>query len=119
MKRRYFLAAASGLIAAAVAPALSLAAVPAPIHIYRLNDFEWFAGPSLQAAIAKWKEYTGCCDEELDDPRELSDEEMDRLTFVHADEYERPFRKQTFRAELAEQIAAGVTFPEFFATTEY
>jgi hypothetical protein len=119
MKRRDFLANVAGTMAAAAAPSLSLAALPAPIHVFRLNDFEWYAGPSLEACIAKWKEYTGCTDEDLDDPRSLTDEEMDSLIFNHTDEDETPYRRQSFRAYLAEQITAGVTFPEFFATTEY
>lgn len=115
--RRNFLSAALAAVAAMWLPAA--AAAPQRVHIYKLNDFEWWAGPNLAACIADWKEQTSQDDEQLDDPRQLTEEELDRLMFSHTDEDETPYRKQSFRAELAEQIAAGVSFPSFFATTEY
>lgn len=128
MKRRSFLATIVGALTAAVAPALSFAglrqpAAPLVMNVYQLNDYEWFVGPSLQACIERWKRYTGFSDDEaaeyLDDPRQLSDEELDRLKFCHTDEDERPFRSITFRERVAEMVKEGTMGAEFFATTEY
>jgi hypothetical protein len=123
MKRRDFVKFTAAAPLAATPVAKAAAAFSAPIKVFKLNDYEWWAAASLAEAIADWKQWTGFGDEEaaenLDDPRELSDEEMDRLQFAHTEEDDTPYRKQSFRAELAEQIAAGETFPGFFATTEY
>jgi hypothetical protein len=120
MKRRDFLAAGVGATVAALTPAAAIAAaLPAPLHVFRLNDFEWYLAPSLEAAIAEWKEDTGLTDEELDDPRQLSEEDLDRLKFCHTDEDESPIRTITFRERVAEMIAEGTTGAAFFATTEY
>lgn len=115
MNKRTFIKAGAAVLASAAMPAAIANALP-PIKVFRLNDFEWWAGPSLAACIADWKKWTGLDEEELDDPRELTAEEMARVKFVDPDD---DYRERSFESELAERIAAGLEFPQPFATTEY
>lgn len=87
------------------------------IKVFRINECDWMAAETLEAAIASHTNITGHeCEDEgcCDGPRELTDAEMD--TFIFADE---DGSHRTFREELDRQIAAGVTFPAFFASTEF
>lgn len=86
------------------------------IKVYALNDCDWWAASSLEEAIADWKAETGLTDDELDDPHELTDAEMDRYKLIDEDNSE---KKETFREALNREIAEGANFPCFFATTEY
>ena|ERR1051326_5521787 len=54
------------------------------MKIYRMNDCEWWLANSLEDAIASMKKSYGRgfdANESLSDPRELRDEELDRLKF--------------------------------------
>ncbi len=46
-----------------------------------MNDCEWWLANSLPEAIASMQETYGTDQIELDDPRECTDEEMDRLKY--------------------------------------
>ncbi len=95
------------------------------MHVYQLNDFEWWMAPSLEEAIALAMKTTGCSREEQVDEtcHELTDAELDKLRFIDADEpgAEEPeggWPNRSFREELEARIAAGCE-AEMFATTEY
>jgi hypothetical protein len=95
------------------------------MHIYRLNDTEWWMAPSLEEAITAAMEQTHCAREDVadTDARQLTDEELDSMQFVDADEpgSEEPsegWPSRTFREELAQRVAAGCG-AEVFATTEW
>lgn len=83
------------------------------MKVYRINDCEWYTANSLEEAITLAMEETGMPrDEVTDRPREVTDEEMNRLKFVNRDG-----SKWTFAFELQNRIGAGMK-PGFFATTE-
>lgn len=103
------------------AAALAVAAIPAavadvlPIKVFRLNDYEWWAGPNLAACIADWKKWTGLDEEELDDPRELTADEMARIQYVDPDDD----TKHSFAQELSERLSGKEEFPQPFAFTDF
>lgn len=55
-----------------------------------------------------------CYPDDPDEQHELSDEEMQRLTFMDDDG-----SKRTFAEELARRIAAGEKFPQSFAAEDW
>lgn len=100
------------------------------MKIYQMNDCEWWMAESEEDAIRDialhYGSGYGTDKVELvrdgylneDCPRELTNEEMDRLRFV--DEMGNPESpKRSFREELRCRIEAGVTKPEMFASTEF
>lgn len=89
----------------------------ADIKVFRMNDFEWWAGETLEACIAHWKDArNGRVEVELDDPRELDSSEMAQLQYMDDPGTE---VKWSFDDELARRVKADAEFPQFFATTEY
>jgi hypothetical protein len=56
--------------------------VPA-MKVYRINDYEWWLANSLEEAIADVRQIYGkdFVHEQLDNPRECTNEEMDRLKY--------------------------------------
>jgi hypothetical protein len=87
------------------------------MKIFAMNDCDWMAGEDLESCIQKYlADYAGSQsrDDALDDARELSGKEMDRLKFCDEDG-----TKRTFREQLDLMVAAGEQFPTFFASTEY
>jgi hypothetical protein len=85
------------------------------LKVFKLNDYDWWAAETLEAAIADYRRDTGVDADELADARELTDAELDRLRFRDPDT-----RKilNTFRAELEALNRAGVAGPVMFASTE-
>jgi len=83
------------------------------IKIFAVNDYEYIAGHDQQSCL-EW--YIDECNlgayefEARRDIVELTDEEMDELTFQDDDGTERSFREQ-----LALLISRGETFPMYFA----
>ena len=114
MNKRTFIKAGAAVLASAAMP--SAIANALPIKVFRLNDYEWWAGPSLAACIADWKKWTGLEEDELDEPRELTAEEMARVQFVDPDDEK---VKRSFAEELSERVSAGLEFPQPFAFTDY
>ena len=85
------------------------------MKIFSMNDCDWMAADTIEDATAEFiKEYGG--DGSIEDPHELTDDDMDRL-ILHDGEGERP--DCTFREGLSRMVSEGVTFPIFFASTEY
>lgn len=89
------------------------------VKVFQLNDCEWWAGHDLESVMADYVKETGVPpDEAFEDPRELTDEEMEEGThYGDPDHPEDPPR--TFKEELQYMIDGGATFPCFFASTEY
>lgn len=89
------------------------------IKIFRVNDYEWWAGESLESIRAAYKERTGIdpdSDEGFDHPREIGELGMSKLVFFDDGP---ELANQTFREYLDHLIACGQEFPCFFAGTEY
>lgn len=102
----------------------------ADVKIFAMNNCDWYAGVTAEDALRGMaenlgfettpegiaelrKEYT------VEEPRELSAEEMDLCMYVEENEDSTPSRvKRSFRAQLDQMIAAGEEFPCFFASTE-
>ncbi len=90
------------------------------IKVFKVNDYEWWAGADLESTRVAYKEHTGIdpdSDEGFDHPRELSAEELEKKT-IHFDEGEQP-DQSTFKEYLDELIAKDHEFPCYFAGTEY
>lgn len=89
------------------------------IKIYRISDYDWFAGSSLEECKKLAIESFGYDEDGFEDPREITEQEMDSLFFIE-DIYEGPQgEKKSFRQKLNEMIVEDVGFPDIFATTEY
>lgn len=93
---------------------------PLPWRVYRLNDCDWWVARSLEEAKADYIASCGGDDDSFEDPHELTDAELDRMQINGMDENERlAGTKHSFREELKQRVAAGLTGPAFFASTEY
>ena len=87
------------------------------IKVFQLNDCDWWAGYDLESVKKAYVKETGMSLEEaFDDPRELTDEEMD--TLKHWGDEGDNKEPITFRQELDRMIESGFEFPWFFASTE-
>jgi hypothetical protein len=102
----------------------------ADIKIFAMNDCDWYAAATPEEAkryMAENLSYESVeamyADGVIEgEPCELSDADLDRLKFKDLgedDSYDPDGEEQTFRARLAEMVAAGDEFPCFFASTEY
>lgn len=93
------------------------------MKLFRMNDCDWVMAPSLDEAANFYAKYTAGSYEDAmkDEPRELTDEEMDKLRFMdHADDPEPSRGDRSFREELARRMAtADENETDLFATTEY
>ncbi len=95
-----------------------------PVRIWKMNDCDWVAARTLTSAIDCYLVTTGASRAEVleDEPRPLSEGEMARLTFTtEVEEPDSPgsLKRHSFAAELKRRVAAGVEFPQFFASTEH
>jgi hypothetical protein len=92
----------------------------AEIKVFKVNDYEWWAGADLTSIHEVYEERTGIdpddADEGFDHPQELSTEEMEKKT-IHFEEGPTP-DTATFQEYLDEMIEKGAVFPCFFAGTE-
>ena len=89
------------------------------MKVFRINDYEWYAAETLDEAIAEAVRMSGLpADEAADDPVEITEKEMDQLTFF--DDMSDPESSQTrsFREQLQKMIDDGTKFPAYFAGTE-
>lgn len=93
---------------------------PALVKIFALNDCEWWAGYDIESVKAAFLSQGYGDEGSFDDPRELTDLDMNQLTWVtdlaSFPEGDVPI---TFRERLAQMVADGEAFPCFFASTEY
>src|SRR5207248_8402736 len=85
-------------------PATPAMTDPLPWRVFRLNDCDWWFARSLEEAIADYKHQTGAGDEELEDARELTEEELDRLMFTDDPDDPLSATLHTFRDELRARI---------------
>lgn len=86
------------------------------VKVFKLNDYEWYAGYDLESCIKCAIKMTGMTEEEVvDDPFEETQESLDLLVFYDEDDDE----KRSFSEELELRIERGEKFPDFFAGTEY
>lgn len=75
--------------------------------------------PALAEAIADWQLSTGLTDEELDEPRVLSDSEMETFRLVEGDDCEgEEYLPCSFKDGLKHRVAKGEK-AGMFASTEY
>lgn len=88
------------------------------MKLYRINEYDWWGSPDLETTLAAYVEGTGQTADQVTDsddpPREVTEEEMDRLTIrdEDGDGEVRTFREQW-------KIASpGISEPFAFATTE-
>ena len=90
------------------------------IHIWKINDYEWWAGEGPSKDILdEYMKATGLSHEDStgdkeDFPVQLTQKAMDKLKFIEDDETEK-----TFRTKLNEMITEGVKFPCEFACCDY
>lgn len=86
------------------------------IRIYRVNEYEWYAGATLAACIDEAVRVTGGRREEVydgDSTGPLSKKQMKEHIFT-----EESGEKKTFEQKLEEMIQAGHEFPSIFAVSE-
>lgn len=88
------------------------------MKVFAINDCEWWAGPDIESVKAGFIAAGYGDESSFDDPHEVPDPEMKRLTFVD-DISDENSPKSTFREHLDLMVAQGVEFPCFFASTEY
>lgn len=85
------------------------------MKIFKMNDCDWWMAPTLEEAVADIKEYYGV--DEFDftenEPRELTEEEMDRIMFRGEDG--EPVH--SFREELRQRVELGQG-TQMFGSTE-
>ena len=85
------------------------------MKVFRLNEYEWWAGESLESVKKMYMEVTGLDeDEAFEDDYELSEEDMNREIYTDEDGSTR-----TFKEQLNKMIAENRTFPEVFASCDY
>lgn len=85
---------------------------PLPWRVFRTDDYCWYIARSIDEAIAA---HLADCGEEADEPRELTDEELERKQFISDDRGHRV----PFAVELRDRVSQGISKPELFACTEY
>lgn len=86
---------------------------PLPWRVFRTDDYCWYIARSLDEACAKHMED---CGEEPDEPRELTDEELERKQFY----VDGPRSSRIpFAVALRDRVSQGISKPELFACTEY
>lgn len=92
------------------------------MKVFRVTDYEWWAGESLESIKLAYQEATGIDPDDEDEggfnnPHELSEEAMEKLRFILDDD--EGGETCSFAEHLAELINRGQKFPCCFAGTEY
>jgi hypothetical protein len=87
----------------------------ATIKVYKLDDYDWWAGESLAACIAEARKQCGAgsYSDAEDEGREITEEGM-QILMVDRDDGEKPV---TFAQHLAD--LDGETFPLLFASKDW
>lgn len=83
------------------------------MKVFRMNDCDWYAGESFEDCKKEMIEQTGC--NECDDPRELTQAEMETTKFHNEDDG----ATRSFREQLDIDIDNESKFPKLFASTEF
>ncbi len=87
------------------------------IKVFRMTNAEYWAGRTLEECIEDYRfEYGDDEDEMLDEPAEVTDEDLDKLRFT--EDVDGEASEDTFRQRLEEMVRDGEHFPTLFATTE-
>jgi len=105
-----------------------------PPNIYKMNDCDWVAAPSLREACEFYlrefsdqhglpadmsdAEISKISSEELDNPHQIPEDMLDALLFDPDSVDPVTLKHKTFRQTLAKLVADGREFPLFFASTE-
>jgi hypothetical protein len=91
-----------------------------PIKIYAINDCDWWGteGTAEDARREYLKMFGGDVSVTDDPPVQITDADMDRLTFDWGETRDRK-TFITFREALDRMLKEGVKFPALFASTEY
>lgn len=97
------------------------------IKVFAMNDCDWVAAETAEDAVALYMKETGLSREEAlegkDQPDEMTEAQMLEEKFLAYEEDDEgdPLSPttRTFREELDRRLAAGETFPCFFASTEH
>ena len=97
------------------------------IKVWQINDYDWWIGAGTpETILSAYMAETGLSHEDAtgdadEMPKELADEELDRLHYVDCEEGETPMSetKRTFREQMQREIDAGTVMPCLFASTEY
>ncbi len=88
------------------------------IKVYKLNDYEWYAGESMQECIDWVVKNFGDEDNKEDiiseDAHEVLEAQMNTLIFVDDDG-----NKMTFKQQLDKMIESGEKFPCPFAFMDW
>jgi hypothetical protein len=93
---------------------------PVLVKVFRMNDCDWVAAPTLEEAKDWYQQTFRPTDDEadlFDGPSEVDDTHMNGMLFRDEDGPETLTR--TFREQLNLMIERGESFPAFFASTEY
>lgn len=87
------------------------------IKVFRINDYDWWAGEDIESVKAAYKKETGLTDDEaFDEPGALTAEQMRSCEFYPDCDTSRAIQ---FKTALRKMVRDGKKFPRFFATTEY
>jgi hypothetical protein len=84
------------------------------IKIIQVNDCDWVAAETVEEAKEWYKKEFGSDDADVEEARELTDKEMETLSFKDEDQN----RKHSFKEQLELMREAGISFPAYFASTE-
>lgn len=87
------------------------------MKIFQMTSSQWWMAETLDEALALFNEHHGQGARYMEgvSPRELTDEEMDRLTIEMGEGVE----PLTFREALEVDLSTGLCEPGFFATTNW
>lgn len=87
------------------------------IKVFKLDDYDWWAGESLEEVITEARNKCGqeCYEDAETEAYELSEEAMKTHKFV--DQYDEGYEYITFEEQLQKMIDNGESFPCLFATT--
>ena len=94
------------------------------MKLFRMNEFETVAAETLEEALQCYADWIADgsledVQEHLDDPVELTKDEMDALIFIEGDDIlSDTAEKRSFTAQLQLEIERGGKFPQVFASCE-
>jgi hypothetical protein len=92
-----------------------------PWKVFKVTDCDWWIARTLAEAIEDCKRQCGFDDSDFREARELTEGELDRLTYIEDMEAPRKeWVRRTFREELARRSANEWDLkPGMFASTEF